>query len=1429
MKRNVCGSVLFLLGIFVITGLGIGATGSSFDKYCDGFVSGAVESPVRIDVDQTNRIVNLNVNVSGTEMQTVDNHTVWRIPNEGIEGRENYPDLPVITRFVRVPDRGRIVLSYQLNGEQRIAAPPPAEFYLSDEDGNSSPSRDSNPAYDNGIYPTEPVVISDPAIMRGVRIVTLSFYPIRWDADSQEYISVQNFQAEISALPGQGRNEIQEINRCASKGFDRMLEALLVNPPRRDNPEYPPGGYLVVADEEAPEAVQEFVEWKRRAGHHVELLSIRAQEMDHNMLRGFIREIYFEIGFEYLVLMGSDDGEPPTYMPMDQENRDGYYDVFYGLLEGDDEFPEVGVGTFNCITEESLICAIRRAISYQSAPYNDEPDWFTRAGVGVGACSVPDDLSPSYTGKWIEEVLNRNQFDDIATSFFSDNEIDSPHPMVEDLYNRNTNFIIVRAHLWNLDVNNINPGPVYPFQFLVSSGTISPPDRGAFNEVFRQGTPDNMKGPSAGFGHYSSPRTNNANALVGGLVESLFLLDIDTYGWARNYAVTNLFRVLGDGADHIEYCFSHWRYYGDPGQWCWVGVPQEVEVFHRQEIDPDATEFSVRVTNQGGEPVPNATVCINQDEGLQLITKTNENGQANFTWQVGLLNESPLQVTVTGDGIYPNQGEIEIVNSEIWISLINSIVDDGEGGNGDGIVNPGENINLSLVLMNTAEERSPALAHITVESLSPWAIVEGVDFNADPLEPEAIIQLENPIPVEILQGCPNDDVIQLRVSIDVGDQFPVINAGVELAVTAPDLGFVERDGEVVIEIDGNLFPGMRSNLSIPVRNNGNLATPGLDARLETLSNVVMVTAFESHYPEIGEFGEGLPDGPDFTIATAPSTVPGSVAEFRLILSGGPVQDTLLFDLTIGEIDQGEPLSPDNYGYIALDVGDQNVFWGEAPVYDWIELNPADDPDFEGVQLEIEMGEEEDTSVLIELPMNFRYYGEDFNQITVCSNGWIAVGDQTNLLNQQNWVMPGFDGAFGMMAVFWDRLVWDGGNDGLFSYYDDANGRFIIEWITGVENDRDRADNRFEIILYDVDRFPSLTGDSQFLFQYHTVNNVQDQWEANAFATVGISSPDGKDGLLYSYWDVEPESCPTLDGEDAILWTTVNYADIVRIHGRVTRWIDANPVAGATVATSNGFETISQEDGSFVIFGLFPEPFDITSTARDYSDLVIEDVVVEAGEEFEQDILQPHVWLESEQDTLRYGFEIERDQQLTLNATGEGICEYSISVVYDGEITAEDFWLPEEPIEGNLVAGNSVSIDLVLEGPGREIEIGEYFIELLIAHTTPQEDILIPIEITVSEDVENPNRGLPTTFKMYDPFPNPFNAKTTLGYALPINSVVTFTICDITGRMVSQVITGNYAAGEHEFVFDANELSTGFYFIRMETENFIAMRRVLLLR
>ena len=1425
--------VLVLAGIFTVTGSGIGAAGTSLESYCEGFVSGAIQSPIRIDVQQTSRSVNLDVSVSGQEIQTVDDRTVWRIPNEGIEGKVGYPDLPVVTRWVRVPDNGRIELSFQLSNVSHFAAAPPHAFQLSDAEGSSPQSIDSNSEFNHGIYPPEPVTIGEPVIMRGVRMVVMSFYPIRWDGDAQEYISTQNFQAEISASNERGINEVQEITRCPSKGFDRMLETLLVNPPRRDNPdqEYPPGGYLIVADVNAPDAIMEFVDWKRRAGHPVEVLRIQGQEMDIVMLREMIREIYFEIGFEYLVLMGSNFADPPLYLPL---NSNDFYDVYYGLLEGGDMFPEVAVGTFNCITEESLTCAIRRAISYQSAPYNEEIDWFTRAGIGVGACSVPQDLSPSYTGKWINEVLSRNQFDDVHTSFFADNGVDDPHELIENLYNWNVNFVIVRAHAWNLEVENINPGPVYPFQFLVSSGTISPPDNGAFNWIFRQGTPDDMKGPSAGFGHLSSPRTNNANALVGGLVESLFLLDIDTYGWARNYAIANLMRVMADGEDHIEYCFSHWQFYGDPGQWCWVGVPLEIEVQRRQEIDPDATEFSVRVVAAGGdEAVSDATVCLFQEDGPKLISQTSEDGLVNFTWSLRELNDNPLQLTVTGTGLYPNLSEVDIVDSEVWVALSNVIIDDADGGNNDQIANPAEMINLGLELLNPNGEESPEIAHITVESLSPYAVVEEVDFNVGPIAPGQMHQLENPISVEILPGCPNGEVVQLRVDLDMGDQFPAIYAGVELNVVAPDLGFVDVDGDIIIEIEGDIGPGLRSEISVPIRNRGDQATVELEAQLGSLSSFAMVTSFESHYPVIGIRQEVMPDGADFAITVDPTTVPGSIAHFQLILSGGPVQDTLHFSLPVGVPAEGAPLAPDNYGYIAIDSGDDEVVWGETPVYDWIEICPweEEDPNMVGQQINIMMGEEQDTSILLNLPFPFIYYGEEFNQITVCSNGWIAVGDQTELVNQQNWVMPGFDGAFGMLAVFWDRLFWNMENDGLFSFHDEENGRFVIEWVTGVENrGGERSDNKFEIILFDAERYPSATGDCQILFQYHTVNNVQDQWEANAHATVGISSPDGKDGLLYSYWNIEPESCNELGPEGAILWTTVNYGNNSRLYGEVTRWVDGAAVAGVNISTSNGYETVTDEDGSYLIIGSFPEPFGITSTARSYTDFLIEDLVIEPGGQLEQNIVQPHVWLEAGPDTLQYGFQIERDEEVTISATGEGNCEYSISVVYDGEITAEDFWIPEEPIEGSLEAGENASIDIVLEGPGREIEVGVYMVDLLIANNTPREQLIIPLEITVVlEDEVNPDGNIPTSYEMYDPYPNPFNSRTTLIFALPVNSEVTFSILDLNGREAIRNIAGNYSTGQHNVVIDASELSTGLYFIQMEANNFRAIRQVLLLR
>ncbi len=321
-----------------------------------------------------------------------------------------------------------------------------------------------------------------------------------------------------------------------------------------------------------------------------------------------------------------------------------------------------------------------------------------------------------------------------------------------------------------------------------------------------------------------------------------------------------------------------------------------------------------------------------------------------------------------------------------------------------------------------------------------------------------------------------------------------------------------------------------------------------------------------------------------------------------------------FSLPVGVSVAGDPLGPDEYGYIALDNNDDDVLWADAPEYNWIEICPWEDMRlFDGTALDILVGAEGDTSILIDLPFPLRYYGEEFSEITVCTNGWIAAGDQTSLVNQQNWVLPGFDGAYGMMAVFWDRLHFESRSDGLIVYDDDDSDRYIIEWLCTVEDDGEANQNKFQVVLYDPDEYETATGDSPILFQYHTVNNVQNQWEANARASTGISSPDGMEGLTYTYWGQYDDPCPELQGGLAILWTTVAYEETGDISGQVTRYIDSTSVENVLVTTSHGFLAHTGSDGNYHMWNVALGEFDLTATAGGYGEVIIEGLEFPEGE------------------------------------------------------------------------------------------------------------------------------------------------------------------------------------------------------------------------
>ncbi|MCH8010807.1 MAG: VCBS repeat-containing protein [Candidatus Marinimicrobia bacterium] len=106
-------------------------------------------------------------------------------------------------------------------------------------------------------------------------------------------------------------------------------------------------------------------------------------------------------------------------------------------------------------------------------------------------------------------------------------------------------------------------------------------------------------------------------------------------------------------------------------------------------------------------------------------------------------------------------------------------------------------------------------------------------------------------------------------------------------------------------------------------------------------------------------------------------------------------------------------------------------------------------------------------------------------------------------------------------------------------------------------------------------------------------------------------------------------------------------------------------------------------------------------------------------------------------------------------------------------------------------------------------------------------------ITIIEEgevrVSDENVGIPTVFALHLNYPNPFNPVTTLRYDLPERAEVVLTVYDILGREVETILNRHMDSGYHTVQWSAGNVSTGIYFVRMESGNFTQTQKVMVLK
>lgn len=79
------------------------------------------------------------------------------------------------------------------------------------------------------------------------------------------------------------------------------------------------------------------------------------------------------------------------------------------------------------------------------------------------------------------------------------------------------------------------------------------------------------------------------------------------------------------------------------------------------------------------------------------------------------------------------------------------------------------------------------------------------------------------------------------------------------------------------------------------------------------------------------------------------------------------------------------------------------------------------------------------------------------------------------------------------------------------------------------------------------------------------------------------------------------------------------------------------------------------------------------------------------------------------------------------------------------------------------------------------------------------------------------------------FPNPFNASTTIAYALPRAGHVSLRVLDPLGREVAVLADEQYQAGEHRVTLDGAELPSGIYFARLSAGTVDLTQKLMLIR
>lgn len=214
----------------------------------------------------------------------------------------------------------------------------------------------------------------------------------------------------------------------------------------------------------------------------------------------------------------------------------------------------------------------------------------------------------------------------------------------------------------------------------------------------------------------------------------------------------------------------------------------------------------------------------------------------------------------------------------------------------------------------------------------------------------------------------------------------------------------------------------------------------------------------------------------------------------------------------------------------------------------------------------------------------------------------------------------------------------------------------------------------------------------------------------------------------------------------------------------------------------------------------------------------------------------HLWVPISGNNELY--QIKPDESIVIHdSTAIDILKYDIN-----DLEADDdgyLWLATDggglakldPTDGTFVSWDSAST--AGEIPEDNLTHLELKDGVIWASTATEGILRISGLIETAIDGQLPHQPV-SHFKLHNNYPNPFNPETNIVFDLAKAEEINLSVFDIQGKLVSQLASGNYTAGNHAVKWDGldmsgNKAASGVYIYRLSTSSQQISKKMLMVK